>query len=152
MRCGGKEILFGERMEEMRNGTKAFCIETNHMIAWNFLVRWSPKLQSSYMLHRIFLKAISHEKKVIISCRLLRKAEDKGKFKAVRVNGTVECTDPDCISYKAGYCIRGRDANAALNIVIAGYSQLVSSTRENSSTIFPKATTVAPPYTRCVDA
>ena len=43
-----------------------------------------------------------------------------GVAKIVRVNGAVVCLHPDCVSYKAGYCTKGRDAHAALNIALAG--------------------------------
>jgi hypothetical protein len=71
--------------------------------------------------------------------RLVRaKRQKKGKTRIVRVNGAVECTNNRCVSYRAGYCIRGRDANAALNIAIAGYSQLVSQRRDTLPPFSPK--------------
>lgn len=54
----------------------------------------------------------------------------KGESKLVSVHGAVECTNPGCISYAIGYCRRGRDSNACINIALAGYSQLTSRRRE----------------------
>lgn len=84
-------------------------------------------------------------KKCPFCFKLLRLARarriKKGIMKLVRVNGAVECTNPKCISYRCGYTIRGRDANAAMNIAISGYSQLTSADR---STLPPFSTTGRP--------
>jgi hypothetical protein len=53
-----------------------------------------------------------------------------GKSKLVRVNGAVQCVNPDCISFKQGYADRGRDTNAAVNIALSGYVQLTSDDRK----------------------
>ncbi|GJJ78521.1 hypothetical protein EMPS_10880 [Entomortierella parvispora] len=62
----------------------------------------------------------------------------KGTMKLVRLNGAVECTNPECISHRCGYTIRGRDQNAALNIAVAGYTQLTTTER---TTLPPFSTT-----------
>lgn len=62
-----------------------------------------------------------------------------GKSKLVRVHGAIECINPNCLSNKYGYSYRGRDCNAASNIALAGYTQLVSHKRE---TLPPFSTTL----------
>ncbi|KAI8347574.1 hypothetical protein B0O80DRAFT_371519, partial [Mortierella sp. GBAus27b] len=52
-----------------------------------------------------------------------------GVMKQVRCNGAVRCINPDCISVKAGYSVKPRDTNAAMNIALAGASQLLTSSR-----------------------
>ncbi|KAI8360969.1 hypothetical protein B0O80DRAFT_374245, partial [Mortierella sp. GBAus27b] len=47
-----------------------------------------------------------------------------GKAKVVRINGAMQCLNPACISFKAGYSIRPRDSQGAVNIAIAGFSAL----------------------------
>ncbi|KAG0041135.1 hypothetical protein BGZ83_002301, partial [Gryganskiella cystojenkinii] len=56
-----------------------------------------------------------------------RPAEGKG---LKSVHGCVQCTYSRCLSFKLGYCKRGRDMNAAFNILIRGWSQLNSETRQ----------------------
>jgi len=46
-----------------------------------------------------------------------------GVLKTVRCHGAIRCINPDCVSVKAGYGTRSRDANAATNIAIAGTSE-----------------------------
>jgi hypothetical protein len=67
-----------------------------------------------------------------------RRKDSKGRTRVVRVNGAVECVNPDCISFRAGYCTRGRDANASLNIAISGYSQLTTLNRQALPPFNPK--------------
>jgi hypothetical protein len=55
--------------------------------------------------------------------------EVKGTRKLVSVHGSVECTNPSCESFAVGYCRRGRDSNASINIALAGFSQLTSPLR-----------------------
>lgn len=43
-----------------------------------------------------------------------------GKEKLVKVNGAVECTNTKCPSFQHGCSIKGRDANAAVAIALAG--------------------------------
>lgn len=43
-------------------------------------------------------------------------------IKTVTVNGTVECVNPNCISFTCGYTIKSRDPHAAVGIAIAGAS------------------------------
>ena len=69
----------------------------------------------------------------------------EGKMKLVRLNGAVECTNSQCISHRCGYTIRGRDNNAALNIAIAGYSQLTSTDR---TALPPFTTTTRRPWSQ----
>ncbi|KAF9201042.1 hypothetical protein BGZ49_008726 [Haplosporangium sp. Z 27] len=52
-----------------------------------------------------------------------------GRVKTVSVHGTVECINPDCISFKCGYSIKPRDAHAAVAIAISGASRLFDSDR-----------------------
>jgi hypothetical protein len=53
-----------------------------------------------------------------------------GSEKLVTINGAIQCDNPDCSSFQAGYCRRGRDTNACINIAIAGFSQLTSKNRQ----------------------
>jgi hypothetical protein len=53
-----------------------------------------------------------------------------GKVKVVRVNGAMECCNPACMSFKAGYTVRPRDSQAAVNIAIAGFSALHDAAKE----------------------
>ncbi|GJJ74279.1 hypothetical protein EMPS_06637 [Entomortierella parvispora] len=60
--------------------------------------------------------------------RLVRARRNKnGVMRLVRVHGAIQCTNPDCPSFKVGYADRGRDTNAAVNIALAGYVCLTSS-------------------------
>ncbi|GJJ75259.1 hypothetical protein EMPS_07617 [Entomortierella parvispora] len=69
--------------------------------------------------------------------RLARARRKKdGEMRLVRVHGAIECTNPDCESYKVGYTQRGRDTNAAVNIALAGYV-LVTSDPEDRATLPP---------------
>jgi len=75
--------------------------------------------------------------------RLRRMRE--GKLKLVRVNGAIECTNSQYMSYRSGYTIRGRDNNATLNIAIGSCSQPTSIDR---ITLPPFSTTIRRPWSR----
>jgi hypothetical protein len=59
--------------------------------------------------------------------------ETKGTWKRVRLNGAVECVNPDCVSFKCGYTTKGRDSHAALAIAIAGASNNAGTLPDKSS-------------------
>lgn len=69
--------------------------------------------------------------------------------------------NPDCLSVKAGHSIRSRDTNAALNIALAGASQVLTSSRlppfrrnfqptmyTSPSTLASSSSSVRPPMPR----
>jgi hypothetical protein len=71
-----------------------------------------------------------------------------GKTKCIRLHGTVECINPECISFRCGYSHRARDTNAAVNIAIAGHSLLTSPNRQ---TLPPfSATTQRPSWSHTI--
>ncbi|KAF9987146.1 hypothetical protein BGZ65_004884 [Modicella reniformis] len=55
------------------------------------------------------------------------------QVKTVRVNGALECSNSFCPAFRVGYTLRPRDAQAAVNIGIAGLSALGLDTTEDSS-------------------
>ncbi|KAK3840226.1 MAG: hypothetical protein JOS17DRAFT_663686, partial [Linnemannia elongata] len=50
-----------------------------------------------------------------------------GETKQVRLHGAVVCRNRDCPRFKAKKATQGRDSNAAVNIAVAGSSNLLSS-------------------------
>jgi hypothetical protein len=63
------------------------------------------------------------------------------KIKTIRVHGALECVNPECSSFKAGYTIKPRDSQAALCIAIAGASCLLNPCRD---TLPPFSKTIRP--------
>jgi hypothetical protein len=61
-----------------------------------------------------------------------------GKIKTTKVHGAVECTNPQCPSFKANYTIKPRDPHSAVCIAIAGASNLLNGHR------------TLPPFTRTI--
>ena len=53
-----------------------------------------------------------------------------GQVQTLRVNGSVECVNPACISFRAGYTIKARDPHSALAILLSGTSVLESPCRQ----------------------
>ncbi len=43
-----------------------------------------------------------------------------GKGQWRRVHGTLECVNPGCLAYQAGYTVRTRDSQSAMNILLKG--------------------------------
>ncbi|KAF9948128.1 hypothetical protein BGZ72_009918 [Mortierella alpina] len=54
----------------------------------------------------------------------------KGQVKMVKIHGTVECVNEECLSFKAGYTMKSRDPHAALAIGLSGTSGLLSANRQ----------------------
>lgn len=52
-----------------------------------------------------------------------------GKIKTVKVNGTVECLNPECVSFCSGYTMKGRDTHAAVAIAVSGIAKLLDPKR-----------------------
>ena len=50
-----------------------------------------------------------------------------GTQKIVRLNGAIECVNPQCPARRIKYTTRGRNANAAANIALSGASIILSS-------------------------
>ncbi|KAK3846750.1 MAG: hypothetical protein J3R72DRAFT_348374, partial [Linnemannia gamsii] len=50
-----------------------------------------------------------------------------GEAKQVRLHGAVVCRNRDCPRFQAKMATQGRDSNAAVNIAVAGSSNLLSS-------------------------
>lgn len=51
--------------------------------------------------------------------------------RSIRISkGIVRCANPSCVSVKAGYARRGRDGNAALNILLRGETEVSSANRQ----------------------
>src|SRR5215469_9504936 len=53
-----------------------------------------------------------------------------GEDKIVRLNGAIECVNPQCPARRIHYTTRGRDANAAANIALSGASIILSTDRQ----------------------
>ncbi|KAI8345404.1 hypothetical protein B0O80DRAFT_394555 [Mortierella sp. GBAus27b] len=65
--------------------------------------------------------------KVCLDCfERLRPARSRrivnGSARTTRVNGSLECTNPDCSSFRNGRALKTRDVNSAAAIAIAGAS------------------------------
>ncbi|KAG0316592.1 hypothetical protein BGZ99_006812 [Dissophora globulifera] len=48
---------------------------------------------------------------LIRGCRIVN-----GPIRTFRLNGSVECVDPQCLSFKVGYTIKARDTHSAATI------------------------------------
>ncbi|KAG0041716.1 hypothetical protein BGZ83_001405, partial [Gryganskiella cystojenkinii] len=51
----------------------------------------------------------------------VKDSEGKLMRRLVWINGAIECVNKNCIAVRAGYTIRGRDTNAAINILVNGH-------------------------------
>ncbi|KAG0323838.1 hypothetical protein BGZ99_002455 [Dissophora globulifera] len=51
-------------------------------------------------------------------------------IRSLRLYGGIECVNPVCVSFKAGYTIKARDAHSVVVIALAGASNLLSPERE----------------------
>ena len=54
----------------------------------------------------------------------------KGQVKMVKIHGTIECVNEECISFKTRYTMKSRDPHAALAIGLSGTSGLLSANRQ----------------------
>lgn len=98
--------------------------------------RGGKKMRREHMQHcPVVLTNEFRSSKTCIYCfQELEKAYARrivnGQVKMVRVNGALECTNPDCDSFKASYTIKSRDAHSAVAIALAGASALLSRAHE----------------------
>ncbi|KAF9271119.1 hypothetical protein BGZ68_004196, partial [Mortierella alpina] len=53
-----------------------------------------------------------------------------GEIQVMRLNGSVECVNPECVSFRAGYTVKARDPHSALAILLSGTAVIESPSRQ----------------------
>lgn len=76
-------------------------------------ILWTPEFRTSKLCSICF--------ELVHLAKARRRIGDK--WKTMRINGAMVCSNPECRGHKCGHTIRGRDTQATVNICLVGLSR-----------------------------